>query len=216
MRTRHDYITLLRQYAKAKAEVYGIMKIGIFGSVARNEQTEDSDVDICVEISKPDLFTMVHIKDELQELFERPVDIVRLRSNMNPILFQSKETESMYDIELLYHALNRTAGAIERIINNSKDIDDPQYYLLSPAGMERLESTCMLLLAIGESIKGIDKMTQKTFLPTYPDVDWKGAMGIRDIIAHHYFDIDEAIVFDVVKNKLPNMLKTIRQMIEEL
>ena len=49
MRTRHDYITLLRQYAKAKAEVYGIMKIGIFGSVARNEQTEDSDVDICIE-----------------------------------------------------------------------------------------------------------------------------------------------------------------------
>ena len=48
MRTRHDYITLLRQYAKAKAEVYGIMKIGIFGSVARNEQTEDSDVDICI------------------------------------------------------------------------------------------------------------------------------------------------------------------------
>lgn len=122
----------------------------------------------------------------------------------------------MYDIELLYHALNRIAGAIERIINNSKDIDDPQYYLLSPAGMERLESTCMLLLAIGESIKGIDKMTQKTFLPTYPDVDWKGTMGIRDIIAHHYFDIDEAIVFDVVKNKLPNMQKTIRQMIEEL
>lgn len=100
MRTRHDYITLLRQYAKAKAEVYGIMKIGIFGSVARNEQTEDSDVDICVEISKPDLFTMVHIKDELQELFERPVDIVRLRSNMNPISSnKSKETESMYDFK---------------------------------------------------------------------------------------------------------------------
>lgn len=96
MRTRHDYITLLRQYAKAKAEVYGIMKIGIFGSVARNEQTEDSDVDICVEISKPDLFTMVHIKDELQELFERPVDIVRLRSNMNPILFQQIQRDGIY------------------------------------------------------------------------------------------------------------------------
>ena len=96
MRTRHDYITLLRQYAKAKAEVYGIMKIGIFGSVARNEQTEDSDVDICVEISKPDLFTMVHIKDELQELFERPVDIVRLRSNMNPILFLQIQRDGIY------------------------------------------------------------------------------------------------------------------------
>ena len=124
--------------------------------------------------------------------------------------------ESMHDEELLYYSLKRIASTIERIINNSKTIDDSQYYVLSPAGMERLESTCMLLLAIGESIKGIDKMTQKQLLPNYPEVDWKGAMGIRDIIAHHYFDIDESIVFDVVKNKLPGMLETINRMIEEL
>lgn len=124
--------------------------------------------------------------------------------------------ESMHDEELLYYSLKRIASTIERIINNSKTIDDSQYYVLSPAGMERLESTCMLLLAIGESIKGIDKMTRKQLLPNYPEVDWKGAMGIRDIIAHHYFDIDESIVFDVVKNKLPGMLETINKIIEEL
>ena len=123
---------------------------------------------------------------------------------------------SMHDEELLYYSLKRIASTIERIINNSQAIDDSQYYVLSPAGMERLESTCMLLLAIGESIKGIDKMTQKQLLPNYPEVDWKGAMGIRDIIAHHYFDIDESIVFDVIKNKLPGMLETINKMIEEL
>ena len=122
----------------------------------------------------------------------------------------------MHAEELLYYSLKRIASTIERIINNSQAIDDSQYYVLSPAGMERLESTCMLLLAIGESIKGIDKMTQKQLLPNYPEVDWKGAMGIRDIIAHHYFDIDESIVFDVVKNKLPGMLETINKMIEEL
>ena len=122
----------------------------------------------------------------------------------------------MHDEELLYYSLKRIASTIERIINNSKTIDDSLYYVLSPAGMERLESTCMLLLAIGESIKGIDKMTRKQLLPNYPEVDWKGAMGIRDIIAHHYFDIDESIVFDVVKNKLPGMLETINKMIEEL
>ena len=121
----------------------------------------------------------------------------------------------MHDEELLYYSLKRIASTIERIINNSQAIDDSQYYVLSPAGMERLESTCMLLLAIGESIKGIDKMTRKQLLPNYPEVDWKGAMGIRDIIAHHYFDIDESIVFDVVKNKLPGMLETINKMIEE-
>ena len=122
----------------------------------------------------------------------------------------------MHDEELLYYSLKRIASTIERIIDNSKAIDDSQYYVLSPAGMERLESTCMLLLAIGESIKGIDKMTQKQLLTNYPEVDWKGAMGIRDIIAHHYFDIDESIVFDVVKNKLPKMLETINRMIEEI
>ena len=122
----------------------------------------------------------------------------------------------MHDEELLYYSLKRIASTIERIIDNSKAIDDSQYYLLFPAGMERLESTCMLLLAIGESIKGIDKMTQKQLLPNYPDVDWKGAMGIRDIIAHHYFDIDESIVYDVVKNKLPGMLETINKIIEEI
>ena len=122
----------------------------------------------------------------------------------------------MHDEELLYYSLKRIASTIERIINNSQAIDDSQYYVLSPAGMERLESTCMLLLAIGESIKGIGKMTRKQLLPNYPEVDWKGAMGIRDIIAHHYFDIDETIVFDVVKNKLPGMLETINKMIEEL
>ena len=124
--------------------------------------------------------------------------------------------EYMHDEELLYYSLKRIASTIERIIDNSKAIDDSQYYLLSPTGMERLESTCMLLLAIGESIKGIDKMTQKQLLSNYLEVDWKGVMGIRDIIAHHYFDIDESIVFDVVKNKLPGMLETINKMIEEL
>ena len=67
----------------------------------------------------------------------------------------------MYDEELLYYSLKRIASTIERIIDNSKAIDDSQYYLLSPTGMERLESTCMLLLAIGESIKGIHYCPKK-------------------------------------------------------
>lgn len=122
----------------------------------------------------------------------------------------------MHDEDLLYHLLQRVASTIERLIEKSKEIDSPQYYLLTPAGVERLESTCMLLLALGESVKGIDKITQKKLFANYPEVDWKGAMGIRDIIAHHYFDIDEDIVFDVVKHKLPGMLVTVRKIIDEI
>jgi uncharacterized protein with HEPN domain len=70
----------------------------------------------------------------------------------------------------------------------------------------------MLLIAIGESIKSIDKVTNKELLTNYQFIDWKGVMGMRDIIAHHYFDIDAETVFDVVKNRLPELKTTIHQM----
>ncbi len=121
----------------------------------------------------------------------------------------------MHKQELLLSILQKVAQSIERIIHNSENIDNYQYYYLTPAGMERLESTCMLLIAIGESIKGIDKLTNKQLFPQYPEIDWKGAMGIRDIIAHHYFDLDGEIVFNVVKENLPEMLECIKKIIDE-
>ena len=65
----------------------------------------------------------------------------------------------MYKKDHVVHLLQKIKQTLERIIANSKEIDSYQYYYLTPAGMERLESTCMLLIAVGESIKGIDKVT---------------------------------------------------------
>lgn len=96
MKTIDEYLAILKKYLNTKSDVYGIIKIGIFGSVARNEQTEDSDVDICVEMKKPDLFTLVHIKEDLQDLFGKSVDIVRLRKNMNPILLSRIQRDGIY------------------------------------------------------------------------------------------------------------------------
>lgn len=120
----------------------------------------------------------------------------------------------MYKKEHVVHLLQKIKQTLERIIANSKEIDSYQYYYLTPAGMERLESTCMLLIAVGESIKGIDKLTNKELLTQFPEVDWKGAMGIRDIIAHHYFDLDAEIVYNVVKKNLPDMLATINSILQ--
>lgn len=117
----------------------------------------------------------------------------------------------MHKKEMVEAMLGKIEQAIERILDNSRSIDSYRYYLLSPAGMERLESTCMLLMAIGEGLKGVDKLTDKQLFIKYPNIDWKGAMGMRDIIAHHYFDLDAAVVFDVVKNYLPSMLATIKK-----
>ena len=78
MKTVTEYISLLRDYMQRNADKYGISRMGIFGSVARNEQTETSDVDIYVEGQLRGFFALSGIKQELEELLGCPVDIVRL------------------------------------------------------------------------------------------------------------------------------------------
>ena len=96
MKTTEEYLELLRAYKALKAIQYGILRIGILGSVSRGEQTPQSDVDIFVELKKTSLFILVHIKDELQELLGCNVDIVRLRQNMDTILRDSITQEGIY------------------------------------------------------------------------------------------------------------------------
>jgi len=93
---RNYILNLLAQYKIENHDKYGIEKIGLFGSVARNEATESSDIDICIKIKNPDMFTLVHIKDELQKLFQKSVDIVRVREKMNPYLKRRIEKEAIY------------------------------------------------------------------------------------------------------------------------
>jgi len=74
----------------------------------------------------------------------------------------------------------------------------------------------MQLIAIGESLKNIDKITDKKLLEKYPQVDWKGAKGIRDIISHHYFDLDAEEIYFVCDTKLETLIKTIEKILEDL
>lgn len=117
--------------------------------------------------------------------------------------------------QIILSLLRKILQTVERILANSETINSPSFYLLTPSGMERLESTCMLLIAIGEGVKGVDKLTEKNLFSQYPGIDWKGVMGMRDIIAHHYFDLDAEIVYDVIKNDLPQLKEILEQIIDE-
>lgn len=75
---------------------YGLDKIAIFGSVARGEDRVDSDIDIAAEFKGIDLFELAGIKEELEKTFGRKVDIVCMRSNMNPYLKKRIEAEAIY------------------------------------------------------------------------------------------------------------------------
>jgi hypothetical protein len=74
---------------------YGVTRLGIFGSVARGQATEGSDVDIVVEMP-PDLFQMVHMKEELEHLLGVPVDLIRLHKYLNELLKSRIDEEAIY------------------------------------------------------------------------------------------------------------------------
>lgn len=96
MKSTAEYINILRDYMTKNATKYNITRMGIFGSVARGEHTDDSDVDVYLETSVPSMFALVHIKEDLQTLFGCNVDIVRLRERMDSLLKSKIEKEGIY------------------------------------------------------------------------------------------------------------------------
>jgi uncharacterized protein with HEPN domain len=99
--------------------------------------------------------------------------------------------------------------AINRLQERTKNILSVDDFLTSPVGMEKLDAACMVLIAIGESIKNLDKVSEGKLLPTYPSIPWKRVMGIRDIMAHHYFEVDADVVYEVVKKELEPLKQAI-------
>lgn len=75
--------------------------------------------------------------------------------------------------------------------------------------MKNLAASCMLIEAIGEGLKQVDKATEGKLLIERPEIPWKDVIGIRNHIAHGYFDIDGEMVLDVVKNDLDSLLEAV-------
>jgi len=112
------------------------------------------------------------------------------------------ELESIDRNAIIYETLKNIETAISKLQERTQNIKTVDDFLTSSSGMEKLDAACMVLLAIGESVKTLDKNTNKQLLQTYPSIDWKGVMGARDIIAHHYFEVDADAVFDIIKNDI--------------
>jgi len=74
----------------------------------------------------------------------------------------------------------------------------------------------MQLINIGEVMKHIDKLTSGELFAKYPEVDWKKVKGLRDIITHHYFDIDAETIFSVCEEHLGSLRVCVSKMISHL
>lgn len=121
-----------------------------------------------------------------------------------------------YDKDIALDILHRVYTSIEHIEERSQPYSCGDDFLMSSTGVAILDSICMQFIAIGESLKGLDKVTKGKLLSTCPEIDWKNVKGLRDIIAHHYFEVDADQVWWIIENELQPLKMAICEMIESL
>ena len=105
------------------------------------------------------------------------------------------ESISSEKLQIVWHTLSKIELAISRLQERTAVIKSVDDFLLSPSGMEKLDAACMVLIAIGESVKNLDKITNGTLLPTYPSIPWKRVMGMRDGYYTGKHHLDDDLVF---------------------
>ncbi len=115
----------------------------------------------------------------------------------------------MSDQELVLDILSSILIAIERIERRFQGIEEPDDFVVSDEGIDRLDGIAMMLIAIGEQVKRLDGATESNLDDAYPEIDWKGVKGIRDVLSHHYFSADAEIIFDVCQNKIGDLKRVV-------
>jgi uncharacterized protein with HEPN domain len=122
----------------------------------------------------------------------------------------------MYDKTLIIDSLLDIEDALLYIVKRTESLNDVNDFTNSQSGMDMYDAATIRLMAIGESINKIDKRTDEKLFANYPDIEWKKIIGMRNYIAHTYFRVDAAIIFDAVKNKVNPLLTTVQQIITDL
>ncbi len=119
------------------------------------------------------------------------------------------ESMSFQQLRIVEDILSQIQQSISNIEEWNANVSDVNELLSSPGGMKTLAADCMLIEAIGEGVKRIDERTAGRLLPARPEIPWQAVKGMRNHIAHGYFDINADLVWDVVKNDLPALRSAI-------
>ncbi|MES1945476.1 hypothetical protein PC39_15212 [Salinisphaera sp. PC39] len=117
---------------------------------------------------------------------------------------------------LIVERLEDVLEALERIPRRFTGISTPEDFYDTAEGQDRLDAICMVLVGVGEAFKQVDRKTDGKLLARYPGVDWTGVKGVRDVIAHGYFDVDAEQVFAICRNDIPVLIETVLAMLNDL
>lgn len=112
---------------------------------------------------------------------------------------------------IIIYTLDSISETIDNLIEWNKDMSSANDYYMSQSGMQLLAANCTLFTAIGEGINRINRMMPDFLSANFPLVPWSDIIGMRNRIAHGYFEIDADIIFEAVKNDIPSLADTIDQ-----
>ncbi|MDE7377066.1 MAG: DUF86 domain-containing protein [Muribaculaceae bacterium] len=128
-------------------------------------------------------------------------------------------TGSSYSESNIVQALQTLESVEETIVQLmdwNKDISDVDSYYSSPQGIQLLAANCTLITAIGEGINRINRFLPDFLQSEFPEISWRAIIGMRNHIAHGYFELDADLIFEAVKNDIPPLLNTIHKCIDRL
>lgn len=98
-----------------------------------------------------------------------------------------------------------------QLIEWNKDINSADDYYASQSGMQLLAANCTLITAIGEGINRINRILPDYLLSEFPEVPWQAIIGMRNHIAHGYFELDAELVFEAIRTDIPALLTIVRE-----
>ncbi|MDE6353247.1 MAG: DUF86 domain-containing protein [Muribaculaceae bacterium] len=126
------------------------------------------------------------------------------------------ESQSLDNIQLISHIVTQMIEACDLISSWNENVISIDDYLTSLDGMQKMAASCMLIESIGEGVKKIERLFPELLYDKFPTTPWKEIMGLRNHIAHGYFNLDADIILDVVKNEIPPLKNTLEEMLSAL
>jgi uncharacterized protein with HEPN domain len=114
------------------------------------------------------------------------------------------------------YTLEQINTAINQLKEWNEDVESADDFYLSSSGMQKLAANCMLIEAIGEGIKQIDEHSDHKLLLQRPDIPWKDIIGMRNRVAHGYFEVDAELVLSTIKTDLDTLQEAIKYFLQTL
>jgi len=122
----------------------------------------------------------------------------------------------MFDKDMAYNLVCLIYDNLKIVQLRTANIKSSDDFTSSESGIILLDSICMKFVAIGETIKNLDKITNKELLRRYTRINWTQVMGMRDIIVHHYFEVDAEEIYKTLQEDIPLLFTTITEIKEDL